>query len=172
LKTIGHSLENFGPPQKTLRHPWCPKLVTGLRTNLLSKTKIRQVYYCSNLYICHTKGMTTLVEYGTRCLYEDTNFCSVLIVRFASWLKCSHFRKCCKEIFYLCVKLVQNRMEIFSTAAKLFLWRLRLIVQKPQSPHYWQMGGKNLKTVNHYKYLGAVLNTELSDDKDIQRQLR
>jgi len=34
------------------------------------------------------------------------------------------------------------------------------------------MGGKNLKSVNHYKYLGAVLNTELSDGKDIQRQLR
>jgi len=34
------------------------------------------------------------------------------------------------------------------------------------------MGGKNLKYVNHYKYLGAVGNTELSDDKDNQRQLR
>jgi len=27
------------------------------------------------------------------------------------------------------------------------------------------MGGKNLKSVNHCKYLGAVLNTELLDDK-------
>jgi len=34
------------------------------------------------------------------------------------------------------------------------------------------MGGKNLKSVNHYKYLGAALNIELSDDEDIQRQLR
>ena len=34
------------------------------------------------------------------------------------------------------------------------------------------MDGKNLKSVNHYKYLGSVLNAELSDDKDIQRQLR
>jgi len=34
------------------------------------------------------------------------------------------------------------------------------------------MGGKNLKSVNQYKLLGAVLDTELSDDKDIQRQLR
>jgi len=23
----------------------------------------------SSLYICHTKAMTALVEYGTRCLY-------------------------------------------------------------------------------------------------------
>jgi len=34
------------------------------------------------------------------------------------------------------------------------------------------MGDKNLKSVNQYKYLGAVLDTALSDDKDIQRQLR
>jgi len=30
LKTIGHSLKNLGLSQKTLRHPWCPELVTGL----------------------------------------------------------------------------------------------------------------------------------------------
>ena len=51
--------------------------------DLLNKTKIRQVYYSSGPHICHTKAMTTLVEYGTRCLYEDTNFYSVLIVRSA-----------------------------------------------------------------------------------------
>jgi len=34
------------------------------------------------------------------------------------------------------------------------------------------MGGNNLKYVNHYKYLGAVEDSEGSDDKDIQRQLR
>jgi len=30
LKTIGHSLKTLGPSQKTLRHHWRPKLVTGL----------------------------------------------------------------------------------------------------------------------------------------------
>jgi len=30
LKTIGHSLKSLGASQKTLRRPWCPKLVTGL----------------------------------------------------------------------------------------------------------------------------------------------
>ena len=74
--------------------------------------KIRQVYYCSSLCNCHTKAMTTLVEYGTRCLYENTNFYSVLIVRSASRLKCSHFRKCCEENFYLCVRLMQKHMEV------------------------------------------------------------
>jgi len=143
-------------------------------TDLLNKTKIRQVHYCSGPYICHTNAMTTIVEYGTRCLYEDINFYFLLIVTSVSWLKLksSHFRKCFEKNFFLCVRLMQNRMEILSTAAKLFVWRLRPRAQKAQSPHYWQMGGKNLKSVNHYKYLGAVLNTELLDDKDIQRQLR
>jgi len=67
---------------------------------------------------------------------------------------------------------MQKHMEIFSTTAKLFVWRLRLRVQKAQSPHYWNMGGENLKSVDQYKYLEAVLDTELPGDKDIQRQLR
>ena len=45
-------------------------------------------------------------------------------------------------------------------------------MQKEQSPHYWNMGGKNLKSVTRYKYLGIVLGAELPDDKDIERQLR
>jgi len=65
-----------------------------------------------------------------------------------------------------------NHMELFSTTAKLFVWRLSLRVQKAQSLYYWHIGGKNLNSVNQYKYLGAVLDTELPDDKDIQRQLR
>jgi len=62
---------------------------------------------------------------------------------------------------------MQNHMEIFSTTAKLFISRLKLRVQKAQSPHYWHMGGKILKYINQHKYLGAVLDTELLDDKDI-----
>ena len=34
------------------------------------------------------------------------------------------------------------------------------------------MGGQNVKFVNHYKYLGVMLDTELSDVKAIQRQRR
>jgi len=60
---------------------------------------------------------------------------------------------------------MQNHKEIFLTTAKLFVWHLRLRVKKARSPHYWHMGGKNLKSVNQYKYLGAVLDTELSDEK-------
>jgi len=60
--------------------------------------------------------MIALVEYGTSCLYENTNFYSVLIVRSASWLKLksSNFRKWCEENFYLCGRLMQNHMEIFN----------------------------------------------------------
>jgi len=46
----------------------------GLEQICKNKTKIRQFHYCSSLYICHTKAMTTLAEFGTRCLYENTNF--------------------------------------------------------------------------------------------------
>jgi len=35
-----------------------------------------------------------------------------------------------------------------------------------------KLGGQYAKSVDQYKYLGIVLDTELSDDKDIQRQLR
>ena len=34
-----------------------------------------------------------------------------------------------------------------------------------------KLGGQYVKSVDQYKYLGIVLDTELSDDKDIQRQL-
>jgi len=30
VKTIGHSLKNLGPSQKTLLPIWCPKLFAGL----------------------------------------------------------------------------------------------------------------------------------------------
>jgi len=33
------------------------------------------------------------------------------------------------------------------------------------------LGGHNVQYVDQYKYLGIVLDTELSDDKDIQIQL-
>jgi len=48
---------------------------------------------------------------------------------------------------------------------------LRLRVQKAVTP-LLTLGGQNVKFVNQYKHLGIVLDTELSDDKDIQRQLR
>jgi len=43
--------------------------------------------------------------------------------------------------------------------------------ENPTTP-LLKLGGQNVKSVNRYKYLKIVLDTELSDDKDIQRQLR
>ena len=64
---------------------------------------------------------------------------------------------------------MQNRMELFSTAAKLFVWHLSNSTVIP----LLTLRGQNLKCFfNCYKYLGVILDTELSDDKDIQRQLR
>jgi len=78
-----------------------------------------------------------------------------------------------RELLSVCQAYAQSHGNtVFSPTAKPFVWRLRLRVEKAQSPHYWHMSGKNLISVNQYKYLGAVLDTELPDDKDIQRQLR
>ena len=49
---------------------------------------------------------------------------------------------------------------------------LRLRAQKARSSRCWHYGVQRVKTVSHYKYLGIVLDTELWDDRDIQRQLR
>jgi len=55
---------------------------------------------------------------------------------------------------------------------KWLAWAFKAKSAKAYSHPITDTGGKNLKSVNHNKYLGAVLDTELSDDKDIQRQLR
>ena len=61
--------------------------------------------------------------------------------------------------------------EIIFNAAKLFVWCLRLRVQKHSHP-VAGTGCTEVKSVSCYKYLGIVLDIELSDDKDIQRQMR
>ena len=69
---------------------------------------------------------------------------------------------------------MQNRMKLFSTAAKLFVWHLRLRRQNARSSRcwHWVVGAQRVKSVSHYKDLGIVRGVELSDDKDIQTQLR
>jgi len=69
-------------------------------------------------------------------------------------------------------RLMQNRIGLFSTATKLFVWRLRLSAKSAVHSYSMTLGGQNVKSVDLCKYLGIVLDTELSDDKDIQRQLR
>ena len=71
----------------------------------------------------------------------------------------------------MCARRMQNRMGLLSTATKLFVWCFRLRVQKAQPTPLLKLGGQYAKSVYHYKYLGIVLDAELSDDKDIQKQL-
>jgi len=67
---------------------------------------------------------------------------------------------------------MQNLMLLFSTATKLFVWRLKAKSAKSTATPLLTLCGQNVKSADHYRYLGIVLDTELSDDKDIQRQLR
>jgi len=72
----------------------------------------------------------------------------------------------------MCARRMQNRMGLFSTATKLFVWRFKAKSAKNTATPVLKLVGQYVKSVDQYKYLGIVLDTELSDDKDIQRQLR
>ena len=68
-----------------------------------------------------------------------------------------------------CEAYAESHGIIFNCNKTVCMTRLR--VQKAVTP-LLTLGGQNVKFVNQYKHLGIVLDTELSDDKDIQRQLR
>jgi len=40
----------------------------------LQKQEEKLGRFTSSPYVCHTKAMTALVEYGIKCLYQATNF--------------------------------------------------------------------------------------------------
>jgi len=63
-------------------------------------------------------------------------------------------------------------MKSFSTAAKLFVLCQRLRVQESTAILLLTLSVLKVKYISRYKYLGIVLDIELSDDKDIQRQMR
>ena len=61
--------------------------------------------------------MATLVEYGTRCLHEKSNFYSVLIVRSAFSLKLEKFsfsEMLRREILSACQGYAESRGNIFN----------------------------------------------------------
>jgi len=53
-----------------------------LRNLLKQDEKLHR--FTSSLNICHTKAITSLAEYGTKCLEKAINFDSLFIVRSAS----------------------------------------------------------------------------------------
>jgi len=71
----------------------------------------------------------------------------------------------------MCVELMQNRMKLFLTAAKRFVRRLRRQKASTVIP-LLTPGVQRVKSFRHYKDLGIVRDIELSDDNDIQTQLR
>ena len=67
---------------------------------------------------------------------------------------------------------MQNCMKLFSTATKLFVWRLKSKNTKSTVIPLLARGVQRVKSVSDHKYLRIVLDIELSNDKDIQIQLR
>jgi len=61
---------------------------------------------------------------------------------------------------------MQNRMGLFSTATKLLIWRKSKSAKSTATP-LLKLGGQYVKSVDQYKYMGIVLDTELTDYKDI-----
>jgi len=56
FKAIGHSLKKLDPSQKTLRHSWCPKLVTGVLSTDFRLVLFKSLkYYKSGLIILTRK---------------------------------------------------------------------------------------------------------------------
>ena len=80
-----HSLKNLGPSQKTLRHPWCPKLVTGLFV-----TKINHWHHIvckagvESLKIW-TKGTLENLKVGVSMVWGEQNAISMTAATSVWW---------------------------------------------------------------------------------------
>jgi len=66
-KCVGHNLKNLGPPQKTLRSAWCPKLVTCLWYSHFTWTKSCSIF--SALTWTKSHSMFWAVAYGGHCYW-------------------------------------------------------------------------------------------------------
>jgi len=75
-----------------------------------------------------------------------------------------------RELLSACQAYAESHGNIFNYSKNvcMTLAKSAKSTVTPLLTHGWQKS----KSVNQCKYLGAVLDTELSDDKDIQRQLR
>ena len=59
FETIGHSLKNLSPSQKTLRPPWCPKLVTGLSVTHTRCIRYASLAKCTELVTCQDRAKSS-----------------------------------------------------------------------------------------------------------------
>ena len=61
-------------------------------------------------------------------------------------------------------------MILFSTAAKLFVWRSKAKIANITVIPLLRLGVQRVESVSHYKYLRIVLDIDISDDKDMRNQ--
>ena len=73
VKAIGHSLKNVGPSQKTFRHPYCLKLVTGL--SMTEKNNTQKPASCLLAYRGVTRGKKGHDSPGVESLLGAPNHC-------------------------------------------------------------------------------------------------
>ena len=76
-----------------------------------------------------------------------------------------------QRILDACQAYAKSRGIIFS-CNKTVCMTFRAKSAKSTAAPLLKLSGQYVNYVDQYKYLGIVLDTELSDDKDIQRQLR
>ena len=76
-----------------------------------------------------------------------------------------------QRILHVCQAYVESHGIIFN-CNKTVCMTFKAKCAKSTATPVLKLGGQYIKSVDQYKYLGIVLDTELSDDKDIQRQLR
>ena len=73
------------------------------------------------------------------------------------------------KVYFMCVRLMQNGMD---KCSKTVCMTFKARSTKSTVTPLLTLGDQDVKSVNHCKYLSIILDTESSDDEDIQRQLR
>jgi len=76
-----------------------------------------------------------------------------------------------QRILDVCQAYAQSHGIIFS-CNKTVCMTFQVKRAKSKATPVLKLGGQYVKSVDQYKYQGILLDTELSDDKDIHRQLR
>jgi len=81
-KCFGHSVKYLGPSQKTLRPPWCPKLVMGLLRGNTTHERKDELAFSVKWFGCRT------FKHGVALVH--VTYCTIQI-------KCSSVQKNCRS---------------------------------------------------------------------------
>jgi len=99
------------------------------------------------------------VEYISYC--ELFSYCCMCFIS-VRWLQ---------KILDVCQAYAESHGIIFN-CNKTVCMTFKAKSAKSTATPLLKLGGQYIKSVDQYRYLGIVLDTELSNDKDIQRPLR